>query len=106
LIAALRADCRLGLRKRDAPQRFFAIEQMESPPRHSKNAERTKARLHSRHRPENSTRELAQVYGSNQIELSWTVIPILIVVMLFLSTTRIILGTEAIPKPPNALDNW
>jgi cytochrome c oxidase subunit 2 len=51
-----------------------------------------------------SEREPAQIYGSTQIELSWTVIPILIVVMLFLSTTRVILDTEAAPKPSNALD--
>ena len=57
-----------------------------------------------RHRPEESEREPAQIYGSNQIELSWTVIPILIVVMLFLSTTRVILDTEAAPKPSGALD--
>jgi cytochrome c oxidase subunit 2 len=57
-----------------------------------------------RHRPSDSEREPAQVYGSNQIELSWTVIPILIVVMLFLSTTRVILETEASPKPSNAVD--
>jgi cytochrome c oxidase subunit 2 len=57
-----------------------------------------------RHRPTDSEREPAQVYGSNQIELSWTVIPILIVVMLFLSTTRVILETEAAPKPAEAMD--
>jgi cytochrome c oxidase subunit 2 len=57
-----------------------------------------------RERPSDSEREPAQVYGSNQIELSWTVIPILIVVMLFLSTTRVILDTEAAPKPSGALD--
>lgn len=57
-----------------------------------------------RHRPDDSEHEPAQIYGSNQIELSWTVIPILIVVMLFLSTTRVILGTQAIPKPAKALD--
>jgi cytochrome c oxidase subunit 2 len=57
-----------------------------------------------RHRPTDSEREPAQIYGSNQIELSWTVIPILIVVMLFLSTTRVILETEAAPKPSGALD--
>lgn len=57
-----------------------------------------------RHRPEDSDREPPQIYGSNQIELSWTVIPILIVVTLFLTTTRVTLGTEAIPKPENALD--
>jgi len=57
-----------------------------------------------RQRPSDSESEPAQVYGSNQIELSWTVIPILIVVMLFLSTTRVILDTQAAPKPSNALD--
>jgi cytochrome c oxidase subunit 2 len=62
------------------------------------------ALIRYRHRPEDAEREPAQIYGSNQIELSWTVIPILIVVMLFLSTTRVILGTQAIPKPDNALN--
>jgi cytochrome c oxidase subunit II len=57
-----------------------------------------------RHRNTEPEREPAQIYGSNQIELSWTVIPILIVVMLFLSTTRVILETEAAPKPVGALD--
>jgi cytochrome c oxidase subunit 2 len=57
-----------------------------------------------RHRPEDAGSEPAQIYGSNQIELSWTVIPILIVVMLFLTTTRVILGTQSIPKPENALN--
>jgi cytochrome c oxidase subunit II len=62
------------------------------------------ALIRFRQRPEDSEREPAQIYGSNQIELSWTVIPILIVVMLFLSTTRVILETEASPKPVSALD--
>jgi len=57
-----------------------------------------------RQRPSDSQREPAQVYGSNQIELSWTVIPILIVVMLFLTATRVILETQAAPKPSGALD--
>src|ERR1700678_4224481 len=60
--------------------------------------------IHFRQRPTDSDREPAQIYGSNQIELSWTVIPILIVVMLFLSATRVILETEAEPKPASALD--
>ena len=48
--------------------------------------------------------EPAQIYGSNQIELSWTVIPILIVVMLFLATTRVIFSTQHAVKPASALD--
>jgi len=62
------------------------------------------ALIRFRHRKTDSEHEPAQIYGSAQIELSWTVIPILIVVMLFLSTTRVILGTQAIPKPASALD--
>jgi cytochrome c oxidase subunit II len=57
-----------------------------------------------RHRSSDDEREPAQIYGSNQIELSWTVIPILIVVMLFLSTTRVVWETQAAPKPAGALD--
>jgi cytochrome c oxidase subunit 2 len=62
------------------------------------------ALIRYRHRPKDSDREPAQIYGSNQIELSWTVIPILIVVMLFLTTTRVIIGTQAIPKPEDAMN--
>jgi cytochrome c oxidase subunit II len=57
-----------------------------------------------RRRREETQREPAQIYGSNQIELSWTVIPILIVVVLFLATARVIFVNESIPKPANALD--
>jgi cytochrome c oxidase subunit II len=62
------------------------------------------ALIRYRQRPGDEDREPAQIYGSNQIELSWTVIPILIVVMLFLTTTRVILGTQAIPKPEDAMN--
>lgn len=51
-----------------------------------------------------SEQEPPQIYGSNQIELSWTVIPVLIVVMLFLATTRVIYTTEHARKPADALD--
>ncbi|HVZ84048.1 MAG TPA: cytochrome c oxidase subunit II [Terracidiphilus sp.] len=57
-----------------------------------------------RHRRGYTVREPAQIYGSNQIELSWTVIPILIVVVLFLSTARVIFVNQSIPKPAKALD--
>ncbi len=62
------------------------------------------ALIRFRQRPSDTEHEPAQIYGSNQIELSWTVIPILIVVMLFLSTTRVIWETEAANKPVGALD--
>jgi cytochrome c oxidase subunit 2 len=48
--------------------------------------------------------EPPQIYGSNQIELSWTVIPILIVVMLFLATTRVIYTTEHARRPKDSLN--
>jgi cytochrome c oxidase subunit 2 len=60
--------------------------------------------LRFRHRDTDTNVEPIQIYGSNQIELSWTVIPILLVLMLFLTTARVILGTERIPKPASALD--
>ena len=48
--------------------------------------------------------EPPQIYGSTQIELAWTVIPILIVVVLFLTTARIIFAIQDAPKPKTALD--
>src|SRR6202161_1250151 len=48
--------------------------------------------------------EPALIYGSTQIELAWTVIPILIVVVLFLTTARIIFAIQDAPKPTTALD--
>jgi cytochrome c oxidase subunit 2 len=64
------------------------------------------ALIRFRHKPDHqeSSREPVQVYGSNQIELSWTVIPILIVVMLFLATARVIYTTEHATKPASALE--
>jgi cytochrome c oxidase subunit II len=49
-------------------------------------------------------REPAQVYGSTQIELAWTIIPILIVVVLFLATGRVIHAIQDAPQPPNAIE--
>jgi cytochrome c oxidase subunit II len=49
-------------------------------------------------------REPAQVYGSTQIELAWTVIPILIVAVLFAATARVIHAIEDAPKPSTALE--
>jgi cytochrome c oxidase subunit II len=57
-----------------------------------------------RHRRGYTVREPAQIYGSTQVELSWTVIPILIVVVLFLATARVISVTQSVPEPASALD--
>ncbi len=56
-----------------------------------------------RERPGQDNREPVQLYGSNQIELSWTVIPILIIVVLFLATARVIIATERQRPPASAL---
>jgi cytochrome c oxidase subunit 2 len=53
--------------------------------------------------PTNVDREPAQVYGSTQIELAWTVIPILIVIVLFAATARVIHAIQDAPQPPNAV---
>jgi cytochrome c oxidase subunit II len=55
-------------------------------------------------RASDNDREPPQVYGSNQIELAWTVIPVLIVVILFLASARVIHGIQDMPKPSTAVD--
>jgi cytochrome c oxidase subunit II len=48
--------------------------------------------------------EPAQIYGSTQVELAWTVVPVLIVVALFLATAGAILAIQNHPQPENALE--
>jgi cytochrome c oxidase subunit 2 len=48
--------------------------------------------------------EPPQVFGSLQIELSWTIIPILIIVVLFLTTARVLYKLQDAPEPATALD--
>jgi len=57
-----------------------------------------------RARTTDSPHEPPQVYGSTQIELAWTVIPILIVVVLFLATTRVIHAIQDAPEPANVVE--
>jgi cytochrome c oxidase subunit II len=57
-----------------------------------------------RKRADDDGREPAQVYGSNQLELAWTVIPVLIVVVLFLTTARVIHGIQDARRPPGAIE--
>src|ERR1700678_4036889 len=52
----------------------------------------------------NDGREPAQVYGSTQVELAWTVIPILIVVVLFLAAARVIASIQNAPTPRHAVE--
>lgn len=48
--------------------------------------------------------EPPQIYGSNQMELAWTVIPVIIVVVLFLTTARVIHAVEDARLPANTLE--
>ncbi len=51
-----------------------------------------------------TTIEPPQIYGSTQVELAWTVVPVLIVAVLFLTTARIIFVIQDAPKPKKTLD--
>jgi cytochrome c oxidase subunit II len=57
-----------------------------------------------RQRSSDIDREPVPVYGSNQMELSWTVIPILIVLVLFLATARVLHSVQDAPIPPSAVE--
>lgn len=57
-----------------------------------------------RRRPTDDDTEPPQIFGSTQIELSWTIIPVLIVTVLFLTTARVTYDIQDAPKPKSALD--
>jgi len=57
-----------------------------------------------RKRPNDDGREPPQVYGSNQVEIAWTVIPVLIVVALFMATARVIATVQAVSPGKNAIE--
>ena len=59
----------------------------------------TKFRARSNYGP-----EPPQVYGSNQIETAWTVIPVLIVLILFAATARVIHAIQDARKPDVAIE--
>ena len=61
------------------------------------------AAVRFRHKPGDDSREPAQIYGSTQVELAWTIIPVLIVMALFLASTRVILAIQNAPRPAAAL---
>src|SRR5262245_39881543 len=54
--------------------------------------------------PATADREPAQVYGSTQIELAWTIVPVLIVVVLFAATARVIHAIQDAPQPPGPVE--
>jgi cytochrome c oxidase subunit 2 len=56
-----------------------------------------------RKRPDDDGSEPPQVYGSNQLELAWTVIPFLIVVVLFLASARVITFVQNAGRPADSI---
>jgi cytochrome c oxidase subunit II len=56
-----------------------------------------------RRRKADDLREPAQVYGSNRIEIAWTVIPILIVLVLSMATARAVVEVRNKRMPADAL---
>jgi cytochrome c oxidase subunit 2 len=56
-----------------------------------------------RRRKMDDSREPAQVYGSNKIEIAWTVIPVLIVLVLTMATARAVVEVQNKRIPADAL---
>lgn len=56
-----------------------------------------------RSRPGDNT-EPPQVFGSTQIELAWTIIPVLGITVLFLGAARVLFAVQDAPKPGSAVD--
>ena len=57
-----------------------------------------------RQRKGDDTVEPPQVYGSEQVEIAWTVIPVIVVIVLVLTTARTIHEIQDAPRPPGALE--
>lgn len=57
-----------------------------------------------RERKQEGESEPPQIYGSNQMELAWTVLPVLIVVVLFLSTAQVIHRVQDASEPKDAVE--
>jgi len=56
-----------------------------------------------RNKRNDDRKEPAQIYGSTQVELAWTVIPVLIVLALFLASARVIASIQDPPRPRGAV---
>jgi cytochrome c oxidase subunit 2 len=57
-----------------------------------------------RRRADDDGSEPAQIYGSNPVEVAWTTVPLLIVVVLALATARVIHEIQDAPRPKAALE--
>jgi cytochrome c oxidase subunit II len=56
-----------------------------------------------RRRQTDDGREPPQVYGSNQVEMAWTIIPVLIVIALFMASARVIASVQNPALPKNSV---
>jgi cytochrome c oxidase subunit 2 len=57
-----------------------------------------------RKRRDGESSEPVQIYGSTQVELAWTVIPVLIVVALFLAAARVIAEVQDLTRTSDAVE--
>lgn len=57
-----------------------------------------------RHRRGDDRQEPLQIYGSDQLELAWTVIPVLIVIVLFMTSARVIHAVQDAGRPPQTTE--
>src|SRR5271170_3351642 len=62
------------------------------------------AAIKFRKRTGDDQREPLQIYGSDQLELAWTVIPVLIVIVLFMTSARVIHSVQDAPRPPGTIE--
>jgi cytochrome c oxidase subunit 2 len=62
------------------------------------------AAVRFRSKSDDDHQEPAQIYGSTQVELAWTVIPVLIVLALFLAAARVIASVQHPSRPEGAVE--
>jgi cytochrome c oxidase subunit 2 len=57
-----------------------------------------------RRRADDDGSDPPQFFGSNRLETAWTIVPVLIVLVLSLTTARVIHSVQRETRPPNAID--
>jgi cytochrome c oxidase subunit 2 len=62
------------------------------------------AAIRFRKRADDDRREPLQIYGSDQLELAWTVIPVLIVIVLFMTSARVIHSVQDARRPSGTIE--
>jgi cytochrome c oxidase subunit 2 len=62
------------------------------------------AAIKFRKRANDDLREPLQIYGSDQLEMAWTVIPVLIVIVLFMTSARVIHSVQDARRPPGTIE--